>query len=261
MNKVYIVLLVLSISASGYSQVGINTATPDDSAMLDISSSNKGVLFPRMDLDDLEVAAPVASPAIGLTVWNTRSGAEGLYYWDGIAWLKYNSAHTIGDIKHGFQNTDHKGWYLLDGRAVNLLSSNVQAVASSLGFTGNLPDATNRVLKAKTTTEALGSQVGNNSINLVAANIPQLTGTTNTEGDHSHNYDDDEFTSTDVRQVTLVGVYNNINVLKTAVKNVKNTSTSGSHDHTVTVNAGSTNESIDTTPASIVTNVFVYLGN
>ncbi|WP_146608973.1 hypothetical protein [Gelidibacter algens] len=37
------------LSTTGYSQVGIGTLTPEASAMLDVKSTTKGMLAPRMN--------------------------------------------------------------------------------------------------------------------------------------------------------------------------------------------------------------------
>ena len=55
------------------SGVGIGTLTPDASAALDVNSSSKGVLFPRVALTGLYDATTVPTPANGLVVFNTTT--------------------------------------------------------------------------------------------------------------------------------------------------------------------------------------------
>jgi hypothetical protein len=51
MNKLnYFFTLILFSMLTSYAQVGIGTISPDASSMLDISSTNSGVLVPRMTL-------------------------------------------------------------------------------------------------------------------------------------------------------------------------------------------------------------------
>lgn len=57
----------------GNGQVAIGTAAPDASALLDVTSTNKGVIFPRVALVTTNVAGPVALPATGLMVYNTAT--------------------------------------------------------------------------------------------------------------------------------------------------------------------------------------------
>lgn len=83
------VLILLFFSSFTYAQVGIGTPNPDSSAMLQISSKNKGVLFPNIALSSLTDKVTVPSPADGLIVWNTGTGglAEiGFYYWNNLKW-------------------------------------------------------------------------------------------------------------------------------------------------------------------------------
>ena len=75
---------------------GIGTVSPAASAILDISSNNRGVLISRVALSDVAVAAPVSSPATGLLIYNTNasviggSGA-GFYYWTGSNWTQIST--------------------------------------------------------------------------------------------------------------------------------------------------------------------------
>ncbi len=66
-------------------QVAINTnnSDPDGSAMLDISSSDRGVLIPRMSSDERE---NINNPANGLMVYDMADLA--FYYFNGQEWLR-----------------------------------------------------------------------------------------------------------------------------------------------------------------------------
>lgn len=61
---------------------GIGTTTPDASALLDITSTSKGVLIPRMTKIQRDA---IASPALGLLIYQTNSTA-GFYYYNGSGW-------------------------------------------------------------------------------------------------------------------------------------------------------------------------------
>lgn len=83
-------------------QVGIGTLTPEPSAMLDIESSDKGVLIPRVALSSTNVAAPVTpAPSTGLLVFNTATSgtgatavSEGFYYWNGTQWVRLQTTNN-----------------------------------------------------------------------------------------------------------------------------------------------------------------------
>ena len=76
-------------------QVTINNSgdPPDGSAMLDISSPDKGVLIPSMVIQSIDNAAPVEAPvADGLLIYNTGVGTDvdkGIYMWseDDLEWV------------------------------------------------------------------------------------------------------------------------------------------------------------------------------
>ncbi|MBL7748013.1 MAG: hypothetical protein JNM19_11330 [Chitinophagaceae bacterium] len=61
--------------------VGIGTTTPGASAQLDVSSSNKGILIPRLTTTQRDA---IASPANGLTIYNTTIRQFNFY--DGLKW-------------------------------------------------------------------------------------------------------------------------------------------------------------------------------
>lgn len=73
--------LLLTGTAASRGQVGIGTAAPDASASLDIVSTTRGVLFPRMTQTQRD---NIASPAVGLMLWNLDSNK--LQAWDGSSW-------------------------------------------------------------------------------------------------------------------------------------------------------------------------------
>ena len=76
--------------------VGIGTSTPNASAILDISSSSKGVLPPKVELIGRNgTSSPIASPTTGLFVYNTaEAGAAsnavspGFYFYNGTNWTR-----------------------------------------------------------------------------------------------------------------------------------------------------------------------------
>lgn len=64
-------LTVMTVSSvSLFAQVGINTTTPDPSSVLDIVSTNKGLLIPRVSLTGSTDVTTIPNPANGLLVYN-----------------------------------------------------------------------------------------------------------------------------------------------------------------------------------------------
>ena len=76
--------LLLGIQSYAQTGVAINTTgnEPDTSAMLDVSSTEKGLLIPRMTQAQ---RTAIALPAKGLLVYQ-NDGTEGFYYYDGAVW-------------------------------------------------------------------------------------------------------------------------------------------------------------------------------
>ncbi|MDO9254725.1 MAG: DUF1566 domain-containing protein [Bacteroidales bacterium] len=77
------------IGISNGQSVGINSdgSTPNSSAMLDVSSTAKGFLAPRMTAIQ---RAAISSPATGLLVYQT-DGSAGYYYFNSISWILISS--------------------------------------------------------------------------------------------------------------------------------------------------------------------------
>jgi Collagen triple helix repeat (20 copies) len=87
MRNILLILLLSIISTFSFSQgVGINTdgSNPDASAILDIKSTDKGVLVSRMTQSQKNA---IVSPATGLLVYQT-DGTSGFYYYNGSAWVQ-----------------------------------------------------------------------------------------------------------------------------------------------------------------------------
>ncbi|MCX6192894.1 MAG: hypothetical protein NTX34_00065 [Cytophagales bacterium] len=79
-------------------QTGIGTATPHASAKLDVSSTNKGFLPPRITLTSSTDNTTIPNPATALLVYNTGSNvnlAAGYYYWSGSNWESIGKTGTL----------------------------------------------------------------------------------------------------------------------------------------------------------------------
>ncbi|MGC6422680.1 MAG: hypothetical protein ACON43_07700, partial [Flavobacteriaceae bacterium] len=78
----YILILILMIVTPLAGQVGIGTATPDPSAVLEISATgnDKGLLIPRLTLSQRNAISGVVTPANGLLIFQTDS-TPGFYYY------------------------------------------------------------------------------------------------------------------------------------------------------------------------------------
>lgn len=74
------------LSTNIYAQVGIGTLTPNASAMLDVESTTKGLLTPRMTSAE---RTAISNPANGLLVYDTTENA--FYFYKSATWTKLDS--------------------------------------------------------------------------------------------------------------------------------------------------------------------------
>jgi hypothetical protein len=95
------------VFAKASAQTGIGTSTPDASAKLEIASSNKGFLPPRVALTATNATSPITSPANGLMVFNTVTAGSspyqvvpGYYYWDGVGLKWVSLSTTVGNVQN-----------------------------------------------------------------------------------------------------------------------------------------------------------------
>jgi hypothetical protein len=293
MKTAILILLSLAFTSISTAQIGIGTNTPDNSAMLEVVSTSKGFLLPKMTSPQRE---GIASPASGLQVYDLTT--KSIWYHNGSFWVNTLAMASNGDIKSGIQAADHSGWVLLNGRLLSTLSVNQQAIATSLGFSGNLPNATNTYLSQAGGT--LGAVAGANTVVLTQANLPSVnfTGTAALGGGHEHTVDPAPFwtssggshthgTNTDSNRGLAVRDCNNTT---TALDNgqcnelnlttigglsvnstgsdhqhnidVPNTTSSFFNDHThpVTVASGGSATPVNIAPRTLSVNMFIYLG-
>lgn len=82
-------LVFIIFSMATQAQVGIGNTNPATSSMLDITSTDKGLLIPRMTTAQRNA---ISAPANSLMVYDTT--AKAYYYYDGLTstWIKINSS-------------------------------------------------------------------------------------------------------------------------------------------------------------------------
>jgi len=128
MKKFSTIILAVILSAATFinaQSVGINAdgSTPETSAMLDVKSTDKGFLAPRMTA---EQRIAITTPAAGLLVYQT-DGTEGYYYRSSFGWSLV-SQWTTGMMG---EDISYTGNAKITGRL------------ESTGFTCNVPNSTN----------------------------------------------------------------------------------------------------------------------
>lgn len=254
-----LLLIAIFLSSILKSQIGFGTINPNSDSALELSSTSKGLLLPRIQLSSTTLSTPLANHEKGMIVYNLSAindVVEGLYINDGSKWQRlYTSKPNIGDVNYSFAAADSQGWYKLDGRALTSLPAGAQANAAKLAIVSTLPDATDRYLKQKGASAMLSAN-GAQTVILVQSNLPNITytGTTSTDGNHTHQYFDRGDTPFDHK--TGTAQFANTASLANQV-----TGTAGAHTHTVQVSSGGSNTAITIEPKNLAANAFIYLGS
>ena len=91
MRKLFTIgaMLLAGTAFAQTENVGIGTKSPDESAILDLSSNKKGFLLPRMSESQRK---SIVKPAQGLQVYQTDQ-KSGLYIFNGSDWT--NAANSV----------------------------------------------------------------------------------------------------------------------------------------------------------------------
>ncbi|MAY22304.1 MAG: hypothetical protein CMC74_05965 [Flavobacteriaceae bacterium] len=91
MKSNYFAFFIVTVCCFGFvnAQVGINTTSPSAGSILDVESSDKGVLIPRVNIANLATIAPITGGSTeSLLVYNTNTTTgPGFFYWDGTVWV------------------------------------------------------------------------------------------------------------------------------------------------------------------------------
>ena len=88
-----LMLMAFFVNNSVFAQlkIGDNPKSINSDAMLEVESSNKGLLLPRISLKSVSSPTPLKNFTKGMIVFNTSNNNElspGLYYCDGVTWIR-----------------------------------------------------------------------------------------------------------------------------------------------------------------------------
>ena len=107
MKKLLIFAALIAVSFTSFAQVGIGTTTPKASAALDITSTTKGFLPPRVTKVQLEA---IANPDEGLMVYCTDCVPKTLYVFDAFNWVSTSNNTPSGLSSTDVYSTTGKTW-------------------------------------------------------------------------------------------------------------------------------------------------------
>jgi hypothetical protein len=138
MKKIFLTLaLAIGLTATAQVKVGDNVTTLNASSILELESTSKGLLFPRVALTGTTAFAPLAAHVAGMTVYNTATAGDvtpGLYTNDGAAWVKLGgSSSTATSVV-----TNSATAYTVLGTEDIILSNAPSAVAVTLPITASI---------------------------------------------------------------------------------------------------------------------------
>ncbi len=105
--------------------IGIGTTTPDTSAILDVKSTTKGFLMPRMNTTQRDA---IVNPTQGLQIYNTDDRCRDTY--DGSKWAKSCDMKIIG------ASSPADGWFSKPGFGVYGRAYAVGFSINSKGYIG-----------------------------------------------------------------------------------------------------------------------------
>ena len=95
--KVFLFIFLLLATVSSQAQVGIGTTTPAASAQLDVSSTSKGLLPPRMTKVQRDA---ITTPVPGLMIWcnNCVAPSGELQVFNGTSWTNMTGKELISRL-------------------------------------------------------------------------------------------------------------------------------------------------------------------
>lgn len=161
MKKIFFIFLLLAISKNEFAQnVGIGTTTPNNSAQLEVSSTTKGMLVPRMTTAQ---RTAIASPASGLLVFDNTTNS--FWFYNGSAWQENANTSNVWRVSgnggtnpatHFIGTTDNNDIIL---KRNNIMAGSIGTTNTAMGLEALNPLGTGlgntahgvRALKANTT--------------------------------------------------------------------------------------------------------------
>jgi|GEM_PF-683960 len=169
-------IITFNLTAIAQNNIGIGTNTPDASAVLDITSTTKGLLIPR--ITGVQRTA-IASPATGLLVFDTDT--KTIWTYDGTAWKNLYGNGGGGSLTLPYSQTVNT--------SVSALQVSNQGMGAALE--GNSSNEFGMGINAKTTgaygwgLNAFSNRPGANSIYAVADSGAVFHGENNYAGNTS----------------------------------------------------------------------------
>jgi hypothetical protein len=181
MTKIKLLLLLsffVQLTVNAQVKIGDNPNTINGGSLLELETTNKGFVFPRVALTALSSPSPLPAGILtGTVVFNTASAVGtgvGLYFWSGTAWVAIGSG-TLGNgwLTGGNDNTTVNTNSFLGTTASTAIPLLFKAQGDTVGYLG---------LKATTNSVSFGvSASGANTATKAVAIGPGATASAGNE--------------------------------------------------------------------------------
>lgn len=140
-TKVFLLMIILSSGLLVSGQVKITDGSDyslNANSLLELESSNKGVLVPRMAINDLNLSAPLTAPVpTGMLVYSTGGTVtDGFYFWNGSQWEKFVHA-TVPVSDGGTGQTSYVNGELLIGNDGGLSKATLTGTSNQILITNS----------------------------------------------------------------------------------------------------------------------------
>ncbi len=130
-KTITLIFAVLAISSlQAQVKIGENPTTINENSLLEMETKDKGMLLPRVELEETTKFEPLKAHIAGMTVYNTATSGDvtpGYYYNDGTKWVRLADANAADATKDAWVDED----------AENRVSLNYASLKDNVYYTEN----------------------------------------------------------------------------------------------------------------------------
>lgn len=152
-KQIYTLAVLSMMSFTAKAQVGIGTETPNSSSMLDITSSTKGLLMPRMSSTQ---RIAIASPTAGLQVYDTITNT--IWYHNGTIWVNLGAEPWYNQATGTTATSNTQNIYQMGNIGIGSIAPKTRLEIDGTGV--SLPATTGTIPNAGTVARFKGSDNG-----------------------------------------------------------------------------------------------------
>jgi hypothetical protein len=194
-----LICIVFSFSyISAQDNVGIGTLTPNAKALLDLNSSDKGLLVPRMTSAQRIAINPAGNAEAALLVYDLNDNL--FYYWNSTQWIPFPQAGGGNNISLNYNSLTGELTIVDNG---GILTTNIAPNTDNQTLTLNL--ATNILSISNGNTVDLSPYVNTDNQDLTAATLTGTTLTVEIQNGAPVSVDLSSLIGTDNQTLNLVG--------------------------------------------------------